>query len=265
MIVRRRRVLRSEHEQQQNDQRKVQPLREDHPSHCRSQYRIGDVMSLSADERVKDVSAVELPDGQKVKGRDEDADPPREERRVDRDVLAGTIGAVNRSDDPANQQWIAVPYDHWIGRNVKDLRGHYAVNQNRQRDDQPGERTCDSDIEHLTAICTASVLKNHRSHCAERRDRKWNEEWERRRNTMPDRLQKMTHLVGEQDSHQTGRENEAVGKIGSKARRRLPRLCDVTRNRDEDRQLIPKDSANVSDFKADEKCADAGRKKEGQR
>ena len=71
--------------------------------------------------------------------------------------------------------------------------------QNRRRDDQPGQRPGDADVENLLAIGPHAVHADHRAHRADEAERHGNAQRVAGRDAVAHRLQKVPHLVRQQN------------------------------------------------------------------
>ena len=122
----------------------MKPRRDEH------QQQRPRVAALQASEqRVRNVSAVELTERQQVEGGREEAEPRREPGRVQEDVAALRQGRVEQAGDEVEGERLAE--DHVAARRKlgNRLRQRYSEEEDGQAHDEPGQRPGGTDVEQL--------------------------------------------------------------------------------------------------------------------
>jgi hypothetical protein len=190
------------------------------------------------------VAAVELPEGDEVQGRDEEAYPGREgdrmleDRRAGRqpaqrelleaprhDVVAG-VDEVRREPrgprDPVSQERQgahARQLEHGVADGTH-LRVRDAPRVERQRHDEPRERPGGPDVEHGSAARQRRPYPDHGAEGPDGPEGQRDEERERGVHAVGAREQVVAHLVAEQDAYERAGEGQPGDRDGAGLRQR---------------------------------------------
>ena len=201
------------HQEQQDDHQPVSKRAcVDHVAQSEKQQRSGNEMCPTADQRVKDVSSVQLSDRDQVQRRNEYPHPSGKQHRTHEDFLAGTERPVNDFNHPLQYQRIAKQHHFGMLRKLDDLRSLQTKPCHGQSQDESGKRSGNGDIKHRFAISHSRSLDNHRSHRTEWRDWHRDEIRKGRRHTVATTLYVVPHFVRQQDQHQGARIIETIAK-----------------------------------------------------
>ncbi len=193
-VVGRGRVLQADQRDQRQHQHPVQPALPDHEHHGHKEQGIRQEVRPAAEDGIGDVPAVELADRQHVEARHQQAHPAGHQQRVGEHGLRREVGA-----DPRHQRLRQQRLRK--GRPAR-LGQVDAQAKHRHADQEAGPRPGQADIEKLLAIGPRALHGDHGPHRADQRGvRHGNEERPARGNAVPQRHQKVPHLMGQQNAH----------------------------------------------------------------
>jgi len=169
LVVGRRRMTRARQKQQHDHQAVADFALPDHVGDGQNQKQNGHPMGAATDQRVENVTAVQLSDRDQVEGSDENSDPARKQPGI---VVSECVARGNRPfnqmDEPAEDHRLAV---NRVGRiRVEGFEAGLVQADDRDRDGQhqTRQRPTDGNVEQAFPVCDPGSLNDHRSHRAER-------------------------------------------------------------------------------------------------
>jgi hypothetical protein len=171
-------------------------------------------MRLASDERVQNVPAIELSDRNQVKCGDENPDPACKEPRISGDLVVLGNRPVDEPGQPLQDQRFAVRRESRRRIRIADVRLLQADPSDGQRKHQPRERSADRNVEQTLAVGDVWLLKDHRPHRSERRDRKGDKKRQRGGDSIAPGLKKMAHFVRDENRHHRAKINRPVLEHG---------------------------------------------------
>jgi len=167
LVVGRRRMTRARQKQQNDHQAIADLFVEDHVGNGQSQKQDGHAMGAAADQRIKNMTAIQLTNRHQVKRGDKDPDPAGKQPGV---VAAYDIARWNRAFDPItqplkDQRGVVAQLSRIVGFDADVMQPD---DRDRNRQHQTRQRPTDGDIEQALPVGDPRPLNDHGSHRAKR-------------------------------------------------------------------------------------------------